>query len=107
MNNNITFSEEKQKHVAAVDESDKVGTFGKIYGYCRISRLTQSIERQIRNIKSVYPSAIILQEAYTGTKMDRPEWNRLYKKAKAGDTIIFDSVYRLSRSADEGVKIYF
>lgn len=107
MTNNITFSEEKQKHAAAADGSDKVGTFGKIYGYCRISRPTQSIERQIRNIKSVYPSAIILQEAYTGTKMDRPEWNRLYKKAKAGDTIIFDSVSRMSRSADEGVKIYF
>ncbi len=78
-----------------------------IYGYCRISRKEQSIDRQIRNIKAEYPSAIILQEAFTGTKMDRPEWIKLYKKAKSGDVIVFDSVSRMSRSADEGVEIYF
>ena len=62
------------------------------YGYCRISTKQQSIDRQIRNIKGSYDKAVIIQEVYTGTKQDRPEWNKLYKKAKAGDTIIFDSV---------------
>ena len=78
-----------------------------IYGYCRISRKEQSIERQIRNIKSAYADAMIIQEAFTGTRMDRPEWLKLYSKVKAGDTIIFDSVSRMSRNADEGVQIYF
>ena len=59
-----------------------------IYGYARISRPQQSIERQIRNIKAAYPEAVIVQEAYTGTKMDRPEWGKLHKKAKPEDTII-------------------
>lgn len=77
-----------------------------IYGYARISRPKQSIERQIRNIKSEYPDAVVLQEAYTGTKMDRPEWNKLFKKIKPGDTIIFDSVSRMSRNAEEGIEIY-
>ena len=77
------------------------------YGYARISRPQQSIERQIRNIKAQYPEAVILQEAYTGTKMDRPEWNKLYKKVKPGDFIIFDSVSRMSRTAEEGIEIYF
>ena len=45
-----------------------------IWGYCRISRKQQNIERQIRNIKQEYPEAVIVQEAYTGTKLDRPEW---------------------------------
>ncbi|WP_405343895.1 recombinase family protein, partial [Ruminococcus sp.] len=40
-----------------------------IYGYCRISTAKQNIERQIRNILSVYPDAVIYQEAYTGTKL--------------------------------------
>lgn len=40
------------------------------YGYCRISTQKQSIERQIRNIRSHYPKAIIFQEVYTGTKTD-------------------------------------
>ncbi len=78
-----------------------------IYGYARISRKEQSIDRQIRNIKNEYPSAHIVSEAFTGTRMDRPEWGKLYKKAKEGDTIVFDSVSRMSRNADEGVEIYF
>lgn len=77
------------------------------YGYCRISRKEQSIDRQLRNIKAVYPDAVILQEAYTGTKIDRPEWNKLYSKVKPGDTIVFDSVSRMSRNADEGIDTYF
>lgn len=59
-----------------------------MYGYCRISTKQQSIDRQIRNIKGSYDKAVMIQEVYTGTKQDRPEWNKLYKKAKAGDTII-------------------
>lgn len=78
-----------------------------IYGYARISRAHQSIERQIRNIRSEYPDAVVLQEAFTGTRMDRPMWIKLYRKAKAGDVIVFDSVSRMSRSADEGVQTYF
>ena len=80
---------------------------GKIYGYVRISRPQQSMERQIRNIKAAYPDAIIMQEAYTGVIMNRPEWNKLFKHVKSGDCIVFDSVSRMSRSADEGVVTYF
>lgn len=82
------------------------------YGYCRISTRQQSIDRQIRNIKSVYGDAVIVTEVYTGTKQDRPEWNKLYKKVKqevaAGKevTIIFDSVSRMSRNAEEGFSLY-
>lgn len=77
------------------------------YGYCRISTKQQSIERQVRNILAAYPNAHIMQEAYTGTKMDRPEWQKLLKHIKPGDTIVFDSVSRMSRNADEGIKTYF
>lgn len=80
---------------------------GKIYGYARISRPQQSIERQIRSIKEEYKDAIIVEEPYTGTGTGCPEWNKLYKKVSEGDTIIFDSVSRMSGSADDGVKTYF
>ena len=56
-----------------------------IYGYCRISTAKQSIDRQIRNIKAEYPTAHIVQEAYTGTSIFRPEWLKLYRVLKAGD----------------------
>lgn len=79
----------------------------KIYGYCRISRKTQSIERQITNIKSEYPDAIIFQEAFTGTKIEgREKFERLCRVVKSGDTIVFDSVSRMSRNADEGFTQY-
>lgn len=77
-----------------------------IYGYCRISTKQQSIERQIRNIKAEYTDAIIVTEVYTGTKQDRPEWNKLYRKVKHGDSIVFDSVSRMSRNAEEGFNLY-
>ncbi len=76
------------------------------YGYCRISTRKQNIERQIRNILSEFSDAIILQEEYTGTKLDRKEWNKLFSSVHAGDTIIFDSVSRMSRNAAEGVEAY-
>lgn len=76
------------------------------YGYCRISTRKQNIERQIRNILSEFSDAIILQEEYTGTKLDRKEWNKLFNSVRTGDTIIFDSVSRMSRNAAEGVEAY-
>lgn len=76
------------------------------YGYCRISRATQNIERQTRNIKDLYPDAVIVQEVFTGTQTDRPEWNKLYNKVCSGDVIVFDSVSRMSRNADEGFALY-
>ncbi len=78
-----------------------------IYGYCRISRKQQNIERQIRNIKGAYPEAVILQEAYTGTKVEgRKEFEKLLKTVKSSDTIVFDSVSRMSRNASEGFALY-
>ena len=78
-----------------------------IYGYCRISTHKQSIERQIRNIRSKHPKAIIFQEVYTGTKTDgRKKWEQLLRIVKQGDTIVFDSVSRMSRNAAEGFATY-
>lgn len=77
-----------------------------VYGYARISKAKQSIERQIRNIEKAFPSAVIVKEAFTGTTTNRKEWNKLFKTAKNGDTIVFDSVSRMSRNADEGFSAY-
>lgn len=79
----------------------------KVYGYCRISTSKQSIERQHRNILKEYPNAIIIDEAFTGTKIEgRREFNKLISNIFPGDVIVFDSVSRMSRNADEGYKLY-
>ena len=78
-----------------------------IYGYCRISRRSQNIERQVRNIESAYPSSCIIQEAFTGTKLEgRKGLDKLLKALKTGDTVVFDSASRMSRNADEAIALY-
>ena len=79
----------------------------KIYGYCRVSTKSQKLERQIDNISKAYPTAILFKEKFTGTKIDgREEFNKLLSKVKSGDSIVFDSVSRMSRNADEGFNLY-
>lgn len=79
----------------------------KIYGYARVSTEKQVITRQIENILKEYEHARIYSESFTGTTSNRPEWNKLKKIVKAGDTIVFDSVSRMSRNAAEGIEEYF
>lgn len=77
-----------------------------IYGYVRVSTPKQHPERQHRNIKSAYPEAVIIEDIYTGADLSRPNWNLLLSRLKPGDTIVFDSVSRLSRNAEDGYNIY-
>lgn len=77
-----------------------------IYGYARVSTVRQDVNRQIKNIKDKYPDAIIFAEEYTGTKIRRPEFDKLLNVVKEGDTIVFDEVSRMSRDAEEGFKLY-
>ncbi len=77
-----------------------------IYGYPRISTPTQSIERQIRNILGAYPNAKLYSEVWTGTTTNRKQWQKLLRIVKPGDTIVFDSVSRMSRNAEEGWNDY-
>lgn len=79
----------------------------KLYGYCRISTRKQNIERQVRNILAVFPDAIIVREIYTGTKFQgRKELEKLLKIVRTGDTMVFDSVSRMSRNAEDGFQLY-
>lgn len=77
-----------------------------VYGYCRVSTKHQRITRQVTNITELYPDAVIIKEFYTGTTQNRPKWDKLIKQLEPGDTIVFDSVSRMSRNAEEGFKDY-
>ena len=78
-----------------------------VYGYCRVSTLKQNIERQKNNIIAKYPEAIIYEEKLTGTKFSvRKQFKEMLFKVKPGDTIVFDSVSRMSRNAEEGIKLF-
>lgn len=77
-----------------------------IYGYCRVSTQKQKLDRQITNVLSAYPNAIIKTEHFTGTTTARPIWEALRKMLREGDTVVFDSVSRFSRNAEEGFADY-
>lgn len=78
-----------------------------IYGYLRVSTKTQNIDRQRNNILREYPSATLKEEKATGTKIEvRKVFKDLIKVVKKGDVIVFDSVSRMSRNAEEGFELY-
>ncbi len=84
-----------------------------IYGYARVSTKTQNLERQITEIEKeqarLYPQGTITKiykDKFRGTTLNRDEWQKLYNRVKENDTIIFESVDRLSRNAKEGVEVY-
>ena len=56
----------------------------RIYGYVRISTPKQNIERQIRNIRAAYPDAVIVEDAYTGTNMNRKRSLKVWSSAFTG-----------------------
>ena len=81
-------------------------TAARTFGYCRVSTKHQSIRRQETEIKGLYPDAVIFSEQWTGTEMDRPEWMKLYKRLRPGDTVIFTELSRLARTAQQGFEVY-
>ena len=77
------------------------------YGYIRVSTTRQNMERQERAILAAYPEAdCSYRDSTTGAKMNRSAWERLMKRVHSGDTIVFDSVSRMSRNAAEGWESY-
>ena len=79
-----------------------------IYGYARVSTKKQqrngnSLEDQVR-ILTENGCTQILSDAYTGTKMDRPEFSRLLSLVKPGDTIMVTKLDRFARTANEGAQ---
>lgn len=82
-----------------------------VFAYCRVSRGHQDFIRQQTNIKKVYPD--IKDNRYYCDKItgkskadERPELKKLIARVKEGDTIVFDSVSRLSRDAESGYQTY-
>jgi|SRR5690554_1988096 len=79
------------------------------YGYCRVSTSGQftygaSMEVQEEAVKKA-GAEIIYKDVYTGTKGDRPEFSKLLKVLKEGDTLIVTKLDRFARSTLEGTKI--
>lgn len=73
----------------------------KTYCYIRISTDKQEYTRQIQIFKDKgYINNVnceYVEETYTGTKTKRPEFDKLINRMKKGDTLVCESLSRLSR----------
>jgi DNA invertase Pin-like site-specific DNA recombinase len=76
-------------------------------GYARVSTKKQkqkgsSLEDQI-NILKKEGCQKIYDEAFTGTKTDRPKFNKVLKELKEGDTLVVTKLDRFARTTVEGI----
>lgn len=58
--------------------------------------LTQSPQRQVDNIRAFDPDMTILAEMWSERVPELPAYRRLKRQAKEGETIVLDSVSRMS-----------
>lgn len=80
-----------------------------IYGYCRVSTKGQakdgnSLEAQKNTLKE-NGAEILFIDSFTGTKMDRPELDKLLSKLQAGDTLIVTKLDRFARSVSQATEL--
>jgi DNA invertase Pin-like site-specific DNA recombinase len=74
------------------------------YGYARVSSIGQDLETQIHALKTEGCDEIY-SEKFTGTKSDRPKFQELLRKLKAGDTLVVTKLDRFARSTIQGSQI--
>lgn len=80
-----------------------------IYGYCRVSTKGQakdgnSLELQQNTLKE-NGAAIIYTDSFTGTKMERPELDKLLGRLQSGDTLIVTKLDRFARSVSQATEL--
>jgi DNA invertase Pin-like site-specific DNA recombinase len=81
----------------------------KKWGYARVSTSGQaangnSLEDQRGKLREAGCDEIV-DEAYTGTKVDRPKFTRLVEGLESGDTLVVCKLDRFARTASEGSEL--
>ena len=79
------------------------------YGYARVSTRGQaldgnSLEAQREALK-IAGATVIIEEACSGSKVDRPELKRLLETIKDGDSFIVTKLDRIARTAKQGLDL--
>ena len=80
-----------------------------VYGYARVSTKGQakdgnSLEAQEKALRDA-GAAEIYADAFTGTKTDRPEFDKLLGKLQEGDTLVVTKLDRFARSMSQGSEL--
>jgi len=72
------------------------------YSYIRVSSVDQNEARQVENMKALgIAKKDMFIDKMSGKDTDRPQYQELKELAQDGDTIVFDSITRLSRNYED------
>lgn len=73
-----------------------------VYGYVRVSTKEQNEARQLIAMREFgVEERNIVIEKQSGRDFNRPQYKRLFRKLKTGDTLVIKSIDRLGRNYDE------
>ena len=72
------------------------------YGYARVSTRHQDLEGQLRQLEEEHCDKIFF-EKITGTKSDRPEFQKLLQTIQTGDTLVVTKLDRFARSTQDAL----
>lgn len=74
------------------------------YGYARVSTTGQDLNTQLDALRK-QGCEEIYSEKFTGTKTDRPEFQKLLSILEKGDTLVVTKLDRFARSTAEALKV--
>lgn len=76
------------------------------YGYGRVSTLGQELEVQVEALLNEgVLEENLFSEKFTGTKTDRPEFNKVLALLKESDTLVITKLDRFARTVSEGIAV--
>lgn len=80
-----------------------------VYGYARVSTKGQARDGNGLDVQRTALEAagaeVVYEEAFTGTKKDRPELSKLLDDLQSGDTLVVTKLDRIARSASQGAEL--
>lgn len=74
------------------------------FGYARVSTVHQDLESQLQQLKKENCDEIFT-EKISGTKKERPEFQKLLNEIKDGDTLVVTKVDRFARNTRNALEI--
>ncbi len=66
-------------------------------GYARVSSVGQHLDSQLDALQQA-GCAKVFTDTMTGSRMDRPGWDRLLEYVRSGDTVVVTELSRMTRS---------
>ncbi|WLR41737.1 recombinase family protein [Bacillus carboniphilus] len=74
-----------------------------IIGYARVSSQSQNLDRQIEDLKK-HGCEHIVREKISGKNFERPEYRKMRKQLRFGDTLVVHDLSRFGRNKQEIIK---